>query len=160
MFKVGIPYVFSRRKFIKSLGKEGYKEIAGLYSWLNDVRGVVFIPVNSSYHYIDGYSVNSTWCTELPIRPKRIVKKVKLGYGTCKQIPKMGCKIAASKPKLSLDELAGSDTLCEHCHCTEYGLYMDASGVTGTPNGYSSCEGMYCGDAYAAYLDSEEEAND
>ena len=103
------------------------------------MQGIVFIPKESSWSCnINYYSVNVGWCTELPIRPKRIVKKVKV----------------KPEPKLSLDDLAGSDTLCEHCHCTEYGLHMGASEVRGTPTGYSSCEGAYCGDAYAHYLDN------
>lgn len=136
MFKVGVPYVFSRRKYIKTSSKERFvNSHHGEYTWISKVQGIVFIPTRADEHRIDAYGLLPEWCTELPIRPKRIVKKVK----------------AKSEPKLSLDDLAGSDTLCEHCHCTEYGTDMNAMNVTAFTSG---CEGAYCGDAYAHYLDN------
>jgi hypothetical protein len=56
--------------------------------------------------------------------------------------------------KLSLDDIAGSDLLCKHCVCTNYGI--DMSCITGNAT-KTGCEGTHCGDAYADYLDSEED---
>lgn len=47
---------------------------------------------------------------------------------------------------LTAEELC--DDLCKHCPAPEEGR-----GTYGTPNGYYSCEGRWCGEAYDNYLD-------
>lgn len=44
------------------------------------------------------------------------------------------------------------EDLCNYCYRTDYGEHK--SGVT--PNGYWSCEGSFCEEAYAAYIDENE----
>ena len=48
----------------------------------------------------------------------------------------------------AMDDL-DCDELCRYCHRTDYG--SKAFGVT--PNGYYSCEGAWCGEAYESYLE-------
>ncbi len=45
--------------------------------------------------------------------------------------------------------------LCTHCP-----LPKEAQGTHGTPNGYYSCEGRYCKEAYETYLEDESEETD
>lgn len=54
----------------------------------------------------------------------------------------------------SLKDLEDNEALCEHCHCTEYGLSMTARNISAFSSG---CEGSYCEDAYAQYLDDFKE---
>ena len=49
----------------------------------------------------------------------------------------------------TFEEMCDSEEICSYCSHTEYGEYK--SGVT--PNGYWSCEGSWCKDAYEDYLD-------
>jgi hypothetical protein len=51
----------------------------------------------------------------------------------------------------TLEELCESEELCKYCSATEYGEYKFYT----TPNGYYSCEGSYCEDAYESYLDDK-----
>ena len=50
---------------------------------------------------------------------------------------------------LSMEEL--DEQLCQYCRRTDYGEHRSSS----TPNGYWSCEGKWCDEAYTEYLDSE-----
>ena len=54
-------------------------------------------------------------------------------------------KFGASTPE-ELDE-----RLCEYCVRTDYGEHK----ASATPNGYWSCEGAWCDEAYSEYLDTE-----
>lgn len=45
------------------------------------------------------------------------------------------------------------DNLCEYCFYTHYGECKGPIGY-GTPEGYVSCEGNGCDNAYGYYLDS------
>ena len=49
-------------------------------------------------------------------------------------------------------EMCDDESICSYCEPTEYGEHME--GVS--PNGYWSCEGSFCKEAYAYYLDNEE----
>ena len=49
----------------------------------------------------------------------------------------------------TFEEMCDDESICNYCSHTEYGEYK--SGVT--PNGYWSCEGSWCKDAYEEYLD-------
>lgn len=53
------------------------------------------------------------------------------------------------KPGFEAMEDLDCDDLCGYCHRTDYG--SKAFGVT--PNGYYSCEGAWCGEAYESYLE-------
>lgn len=50
----------------------------------------------------------------------------------------------------TIEEL--DDDLCSYCHRTEYGKYAQY----GTPNGYVSCEGQFCDEAYESYLEEND----
>lgn len=54
-------------------------------------------------------------------------------------------KCGAPSPE-ELDE-----DLCKYCERNDYGEHRSSS----TPNGYWSCEGSWCDEAYQAYLDEE-----
>lgn len=49
----------------------------------------------------------------------------------------------------SLEELGDDERLCNYCEATNCGELKCYS----TPNGYTSCEGDWCDDAYQEYLD-------
>lgn len=51
----------------------------------------------------------------------------------------------------TFEEMCDDECICNYCSRTEYGEYK--SGVT--PDGYWSCEGSWCKDAYEDYLDEE-----
>ena len=53
-------------------------------------------------------------------------------------------------PRKTMEEL--QDDLCAYCPLPE-----EAQGTYGTPNGYYSCEGCRCNEAYELYLDEESE---
>lgn len=50
----------------------------------------------------------------------------------------------------SMEELQDSEELCKYCARTDYGTRKFCQ----TPNGYWSCEGSWCEEAYDAYLES------
>jgi hypothetical protein len=52
----------------------------------------------------------------------------------------------------TFEEMCDDETICNYCSRTEYG--EKKSGVT--PNGYWSCEGNWCKEAYSDYLDDED----
>lgn len=54
--------------------------------------------------------------------------------------------------KKTKDELINENSLCNYC--------KSEPGVFGTPNGYSSCEGNWCDEAYENYLDEYEEGEE
>lgn len=62
--------------------------------------------------------------------PKNLYDFYKLGFATIEEL---------------------EDELCNHCAATEYG--EKSSYVT--PNGYVSCEGRFCDEAYEAYLEDK-----
>lgn len=49
----------------------------------------------------------------------------------------------------TMEEL--DEKLCKYCSRTDYGEHKSSS----TPNGYWSCEGSWCDEAYQEYLDTE-----
>jgi hypothetical protein len=49
-----------------------------------------------------------------------------------------------------MEELQDSEELCKYCARTDYGTRKFCQ----TPNGYWSCEGSWCEEAYDAYLES------
>jgi hypothetical protein len=51
----------------------------------------------------------------------------------------------------TLDELCESEELCKYCSATEFGEHKFGT----TPNGYYSCEGSFCEEAYDSYLDDK-----
>lgn len=53
----------------------------------------------------------------------------------------------------TIKELQESEELCNYCSRTEYGECKCVS----TPNGYQSCEGAWCAEAYEAYLEEGDE---
>lgn len=52
----------------------------------------------------------------------------------------------------TFDELCEEETLCNYCSATDYGEHKSCI----TPNGYWSCEGAWCEEAYEEYLDENE----
>lgn len=52
----------------------------------------------------------------------------------------------------TFEELCDEDSICNHCSATDYGEHKSCI----TPNGYWSCEGAWCKDAYEEYLDENE----
>lgn len=52
----------------------------------------------------------------------------------------------------TFEEMCDDESICNYCSHTEYGEYK--SDVTS--NGYWSCEGSWCKDAYEEYLDENE----
>jgi hypothetical protein len=53
------------------------------------------------------------------------------------------------KPGFEAMEDLDCDELCRYCYRTDYG----SKGFGVTPNGYYSCEGNWCGEAYESYLE-------
>jgi len=51
----------------------------------------------------------------------------------------------------TFEEMQDSERICDYCDATP--------GVFGTPNGYISCEGNWCAEAYGRYLDEENTTN-
>jgi|688.fasta_scaffold707134_2 hypothetical protein len=51
----------------------------------------------------------------------------------------------------TFEEMCDDETICGYCSNTDYGANKE--GVT--PNGYYSCEGSWCKDAFTDYLDNE-----
>lgn len=47
----------------------------------------------------------------------------------------------------TFSEICDDETICDYCRAEP--------GVFGTPNGYTSCEGSFCNEAYESYLDNE-----
>lgn len=47
----------------------------------------------------------------------------------------------------TFEEMQDDETICDYCRAKP--------GVFCTPNGYISCEGSYCSEAYERYLDNE-----
>lgn len=45
------------------------------------------------------------------------------------------------------EEMCDDESICDYCRAEP--------GVFGTPNGYVSCEGSWCKEAYDTYLDNE-----
>ncbi len=52
----------------------------------------------------------------------------------------------------TFEEMCDSEEICEYCSATDYGKHKSCV----TPNGYWSCEGSWCKDAYDDYLDENE----
>ena len=52
----------------------------------------------------------------------------------------------------TLEEMCDIEEIFSYCSHTEYGEYKFGT----TPNGYYSCEGSWCKDAYEDYLDENE----
>lgn len=140
MFNKGKRYVFSGRKFIISQGKEEYKACE---TWIKCVRGVVFIPKKDTGDSQDvlGMGVTDTWATQLPDL-KIITRKVPEAIEE-DAIPTM-------------EELAESQELCQHCNWTERGL-RDTLSVYCTGGEPIMCEGSGCADAYEYYLEQRED---
>jgi hypothetical protein len=55
--------------------------------------------------------------------------------------------------KQTIEEMQDSEELCKYCIKTDYGERK----AMHTPNGYYTCEGSYCEEAYDAYLEEEED---
>lgn len=51
----------------------------------------------------------------------------------------------------TFEEMCDDETICDYCRATDYGEHKSCV----TPNGYSCCEGRWCGDAYNDYLDNK-----
>ena len=52
----------------------------------------------------------------------------------------------------TFEEMCDDESICAYCSRTDYGEHKFSS----TPNGYWSCEGSWCEEAYDAYLDENE----
>ena len=49
----------------------------------------------------------------------------------------------------TFEEMCDDESICSYCLPTDYGEHKSCI----TPNGYWSCEGEWCKDAYESYLD-------
>lgn len=56
----------------------------------------------------------------------------------------------------TFEEMCDDETICNYCNATDYGEYKELI----TPNGYVSCEGNWCKEAYMNYLDNENATED
>lgn len=54
----------------------------------------------------------------------------------------------------NLEEMCDDESLCKYCYCTDYG---ERPTSYSSPNGYYSCEGRGCEDAYEMYLETVNE---
>ena len=52
----------------------------------------------------------------------------------------------------TFQEMGDDETICDYCHPTDYGEYK----FVHTPNGYDTCEGTWCQEAYDSYLDEND----
>ena len=50
----------------------------------------------------------------------------------------------------TFEEMDDGESLCDYCACTNYGEYSNSCV---TPNGFISCEGEFCENAYTYYVD-------
>jgi len=49
----------------------------------------------------------------------------------------------------TFEEMCDDESICDYCSRTDYGEYKSEV----TPNGYWSCEGSWCNEAYECYLE-------
>lgn len=54
----------------------------------------------------------------------------------------------------TIEELQDSGIICDYCSVDDK---FKGGGVYGTPNGYISCEGTWCKEAYEIYLEEAED---
>lgn len=52
----------------------------------------------------------------------------------------------------TFEEMCDDESICNYCSRTEYGEHKSCV----TPNGYWSCEGSWCNEAYESYLEENE----
>lgn len=73
-FEVGKKYVFTKKKYIRDMGKKTYK----IYkSWVDKCNGRIVIINSPSVGDICGYSINSKWCKEVKTMSEENTKELK-----------------------------------------------------------------------------------